>query len=183
MQEISDSKEQPPGYGEALTTPHSVGHTYAEKILANAGHVGARSYVIHATENNNFVLLLDGQASYFVDNSSSLSKVILRRGGDTKAAVISMGAIERPFVKEVVTSYTSKLSGSLRTLLEGSGKFSTNWSFTCNKLRYTWKSSKGSWSCLRGDQRIATYNAGHSLDVSEAGVVIVDIIVSTVYSV
>lgn len=187
--DVADSKQRPPGYGEATGSEDPIsGETYAEKFSVAAQSVRdeeqlARHFTIHATGNNNFVLLADGKPKYLVDNSSSLAKVFVRQGNSTSGKIISTGSIVRPFVKEVVTTYTSRKSGTSQTTIEGSGKFSIVWSFTIQKRAYKWKSSKGVWTCSCGDKVVATYDTGASINVEESATGINDVLISTAFAI
>lgn len=187
-QEVADVKQQPPGYIEANSNAYaSAGETYAEK--SNAAAEASRlveqptHFSIHNTGTDSLILLAAGEPRYYIDNTSSLSKVIVRKR-DASGEIISTGAIVRPFTKEVVTEYASRRqSGTSKTTITGSGKFSVVWSFEVSKRQYEWKTSKGVATCYQGKLAIATYDIGTSFDVDAAHTSLTHVLLSTAFAI
>lgn len=195
--EVNDNKSQPPGYAEASSGSalgdRISGQVYASKQGTSDHHASrdvtrCPNLTVHSTENDNFVLLDQESASpvYFVDNTSSLSKTIVRAGDSSRAEVISISKSAGPFVREIQTDYESKVrSGSKETLISAEGKFSVVWTFTWRSDAYEWKSHKGVWTlhAQQSHAQVAQYDAGRSLNISDAHLAMSDVVVSTVFAI
>lgn len=186
VEDVDDSKARPPGYLEAAETRQAhIGEIYAEKFVAKASEgveTWPSKFTVHVTETDNFVLLTeDAQPIYYIDNTSSLSKTIVRRGDSTRGMIISTSKSAGPFVKEIQTNYENRVrSGTSSTKIQANGRFSIAWSFEYKHDLYEWKHHKGVWMLTQGKRSIAKYDVGQSLDVEVDCTKLADVIVSTV---
>lgn len=190
--QITDSKARPPGYHEAASGSAS-GEVYRDKFnhgLATGDQQPQTQercshMTVHSTQTQNFVLLApNGDVVYYVDNTSSLSKTIIRAGNSTASPVISISHPPGPFVKEMSTDYKSRVRSKVaNTCVVGSGRFSIAWSFTVNDHTHVWKSHKGVWTLKWDERSLASYNVGRTFDIDSSVLDLSDVIISTLFTI
>lgn len=140
---------------------------------------------LHATQTDNFVLLADdGRPVYYIDNTSSLSKTIIRSGNSTSSPVVSQSQPPGPFVKEMITDFESKARSKVASInIMASGRFTIVWGFAIKNSKYEWKCHKGVWTLRKDHNAVATYDIGKSFDIDESILDLADVIVSTVFAI
>lgn len=185
--DVTDSKSLPPQYlqssessGVAQGPARSTGDTKGTKI---SGHSKCPPNLrVHATaEAGNLALLSgEGRPVYFVDNTSSLSKTLVKVE-NKEGPIISTCRSAGPFLKEMIVEYESRVrSGAHSTTVVANGRFTVVWDFAHGGKSLEWKHHKGVWSLRQDDIQIATYNVGESLSIKEDFLHISDAIVSTI---
>lgn len=184
---VTDDKSRPPGYVEASAGAPSIGEAYAEKVSVIRPETKQQfAFNVHSTENENFVLLDNETAApvYYIDFTSSLSKMFVRAGNSSASPIISTSKVPGPFVKEMQTEYESRVSsGTKETTITASGKFHVVWSFMVKNKVYEWKSHKGISTLYQDKSTVATYDIGKSLVVETGFLELKNVIVSTIFAI